>query len=321
MQRYEVIAMTTETLQEYCDSRGAAIKIDREHGVIEGVKILGLSSRNGRTYTKEAVAKSIRLYEGSKVNVNHPNGNPNGPRDYRDRIGSIRGVAMREGDGLYGNLHFNPKHALAEQLLWDAEHSPENVGFSHNVEARTSRGKSGVVIEEIVRVHSVDLVADPATTRGLFEGINQEGEDTLEIKDITEAMLRADRPELVESIGAAALAAFADSEAGKAKNAQLAALTEEVKTLKEAAGKAALEKTIAAELAEAKLPLAVAELIKPQLFAADVAGRKTILEQAISAAKSLGGSKATSKEQRITEGDGNVGTVTNGKTLAAAIME
>ena len=43
------------------------------------------------------------------------------------------------GEGLFADFHFNPKHALAEQLLWDAEHAPENVGFSHNVEARTAR--------------------------------------------------------------------------------------------------------------------------------------------------------------------------------------
>ena len=54
-------------------------------------------------------------------------------------------------------------------MLWDAEHAPENVGFSHNVEARTARRGEEVVVEAITRVQSVDLVADPATTRGLFE--------------------------------------------------------------------------------------------------------------------------------------------------------
>jgi hypothetical protein len=66
-------------------------------------------------------------------------------------------------------LHFNPKHALAEQLAWDAEHNPRNVGFSHNVQAKLSRSEEGTVVEEITRVQSVDLVADPAATEGLFE--------------------------------------------------------------------------------------------------------------------------------------------------------
>src|SRR5262249_45992585 len=72
-------------------------------------------------------------------------------------------------EGLFADFHFNPKHCLAEQLIWDAEHAPENVGFSHNVQARTSRRGETTLVEEILHVHGVDLVADPATTRGLFE--------------------------------------------------------------------------------------------------------------------------------------------------------
>jgi hypothetical protein len=159
----------TDMLQEFCDSRGVAMKVDRQAGVIRGVKVLGLESRNGRTYLPEALAQAARLYEDAKVNVNHPKGSPGGPRDYQDRIGTIRNVALQGGQGLFADFHFNPKHALAEQLLWDAEHSPENVGFSHNVEARTVRQGERLVVEAITRVQSVDLVADPATTRGLFE--------------------------------------------------------------------------------------------------------------------------------------------------------
>ncbi|MCC6125821.1 MAG: hypothetical protein IT426_12715 [Pirellulales bacterium] len=159
----------SEQLQEFCDSRGVPMRVDRAAGVIRGVKILGLKSRNGRTYLPEALREAAALYENAKVNVNHPQGHPASPRDYRDRLGQIRGVELRPDAGLFGDLHFNPKHALAEQLAWDAEHAPENVGFSHNVEARTARRGEEVVVEAITRVQSVDLVADPATTRGLFE--------------------------------------------------------------------------------------------------------------------------------------------------------
>ena len=114
------------------------------------------------------------LYEESKVNVNHPKEGPLAPRDYQDRLGVIRNVKLRSGEGLYGDLHFNPKHALAEQLLWDAQHNPRNVGFSHNVLARLSRDGETTVVEEITKVQSVDLVADPATTEGLFEQATSE---------------------------------------------------------------------------------------------------------------------------------------------------
>src|SRR5581483_9249417 len=80
-------AAMDETLHEFFDSRGVNVRVDREAGVVRGVKILGLESRNGRTYLPAALAGSIRLYEGAKVNVNHPKGHPQAPRDYQDRIG------------------------------------------------------------------------------------------------------------------------------------------------------------------------------------------------------------------------------------------
>ena len=165
--------LEAEQLQEYADSRGVALRVDREEGVLWGVKLIGLNSRNGRRYREAALAGAAALYENAKVNVNHPKEGPLAPRDYQDRIGIIRGVEFRAGDGLFGNLHFNPKHALAEQLVWDAEHNPRNVGFSHNVQAKLSREGDGVIVEEITRVQSVDLVADPAATEGLFEQTEQ----------------------------------------------------------------------------------------------------------------------------------------------------
>ena len=205
-----------EALQEYSNSRGVSLRVDREAGILRGVKILGLESRNNRSYLPEALARAAALYEGAKVNVNHPKGNPLGPRDYQDRLGTIQNVSPRAGEGLFADLHFNPRHALAEQLMWDAEHAPENVGLSHNVEARTSRRGERVVVEEITQVQSVDLVADPATTRGLFESGSAADLPALPARptlptppapparpawdELTADDLRQHRPDLVEAL-------------------------------------------------------------------------------------------------------------------------
>jgi hypothetical protein len=171
-----------ESIQEFANSGGSTLRVDRRAGVIRGVRIIGLESANGRRYLPEALQRAILLYERAKVNVNHPAGNPAANRDYRDRLGSIRNVSADNG-GLRGDLHYNPKHALAEQLAWDAEHAPENIGLSHNVEARTSRRDGKQVVEEITRVVSVDLVADPAATRGLFESEGNAQTETEEVRD------------------------------------------------------------------------------------------------------------------------------------------
>ena len=160
--------MNNENVLEFFDFSSPQRKIDKENGVVSGVKILGVKSRNNRIYPIETLRDAAPLYENAKVNVNHPDGSPNESRKYQDRVGSIKNVTLQE-NGLYGDFHFNPKHPLAEQMLWDAEKAPENFGFSHNVEAVVRLENGAQVVDKIVRVRSVDLVADPATTSGLFE--------------------------------------------------------------------------------------------------------------------------------------------------------
>jgi hypothetical protein len=202
----------SELLQEYVDSRSQRLRVDRAGGVIRGVKLLGLTSRNGRRYREDALAEAVALYEGAKVNVNHPKGHPLAPRDYQDRLGIVHGVEFRTGEGLFGDLHFNPRHALSEQLVWDAEHAPQNVGMSHNVLARTKREGDETVVEAITKVQSIDLVADPATTTGLYEQVEgrgrraeSQGPETGGARDsVFDAMtleeLRLHRPDLVREL-------------------------------------------------------------------------------------------------------------------------
>jgi hypothetical protein len=199
----------SELLQEYVDSRSQRLRVDREAGVIRGVKLLGLASRNGRRYREQALAEAVALYEGAKVNINHPKGHPLSPRDYQDRLGLVRGVEFRAGEGLFGELHFNPRHALSDQLVWDAEHAPQNVGMSHNVLARTSRSGEETIVEAITKVQSIDLVADPATTSGLYEQSGSNADPKVERAGATglfswDALaldeLKRHRPDLVQEI-------------------------------------------------------------------------------------------------------------------------
>lgn len=169
----------SETLKEYFPAGREPVRIDKESGIVFGVKILGMRSRNRRSYPQATLENAIPLYENAKVNLDHPEGDPRKSRSYQDRFGLIRNVRF-EHEGLYADFHFNPKHAIAEQLLWDAENSPENVGFSHNVEAIIERENGNVLVREIVSVRSVDLVADPATTNGLFESEPNKPENAIQ---------------------------------------------------------------------------------------------------------------------------------------------
>lgn len=199
--------MATATLThlvEYASALSAPRTVDREAGVIEDVKILGIKSKNGRTYSESAMQKAIGLYEGAKVNVNHREPK-SGARGYQDRLGVLEGIHYKPGEGLFAKrFRFNPKHALAEQLIWDAENAPGNVGFSHDAEGTTSRKNGTTVVEDIHAVNSVDLVADPATTAGMFESeqkVTQKMKTT--VKELVEGLPESitERTLLMEAIG------------------------------------------------------------------------------------------------------------------------
>lgn len=160
-----------ESLREFVTSAGSSPAVDRDAGVIRGCKILGVQSRNrpprNFSYPESTRAAAAKLYEGVVCNVDHHK--PGTHISYHDRIGAFKSVECRQ-DGLYGDFHFNPKHALAEQICWDAEHAPQNLGFSHIADGKINRSDPAhPVVEEITAVESVDLVANPATTNGLFE--------------------------------------------------------------------------------------------------------------------------------------------------------
>ncbi len=144
-------------------------RVDRDAGVIRDVKVLGYASANGRRYTPESVRRAVALYEGVRVNVDHPpSTRPEAERPLAARFGVLKNVAVRE-EGLFADLHYLRSHPLAEMTAEAAERMPEALGLSHNAEGRVAQQAGQTVVEEIVRVRSVDLVADPATTRSLFE--------------------------------------------------------------------------------------------------------------------------------------------------------
>lgn len=298
--------MSYEQITEFvADSRG--VKLGIEEGVLRGVKILGMESANGRSYPKETIARAISLYEGAKVNVDHAIGDPGKPRSYGDRMGLIENVRLGEGEaGLFADFRFNPQHAIAEQLKWDAEHAPQNVGFSHNVLAKTSRRGGKSVVEEITKVQSVDLVADPATTNGLYEATDETSRSKEhDVTDkLTLAQLREAYPEHAEKIATEAVDGFQASAAQKAKDAETTKLKEELDAYKVKEKIAADRTAVDALIVEAKLPkLAVTDVFVSSLMAADETTRAKLIEDRRAVTKPGANGKPTSKEQGTTEGD------------------
>ena len=186
--RVSASSADVETLCEDIDV--ASSRVDTAAGIVRNVKILGRTSDNGREYTEAAIRNAVSLYERKQVNLDHPpRGKENTPRSYADRFGHLERVHATS-EGLYGDLHYNLKHPRAEQFAYDAQHAPHRVGLSHNAEARTTRNGGRLVVEAIISVKSVDLVADPATTTGLFEGLNPGMSKDEQLAEMRQMILR-----------------------------------------------------------------------------------------------------------------------------------
>ena len=150
-------------------------RIDRENGIIHGVKVLGLQSANDRgkrRYLKEASVSATALYEGRKIYIDHisiKESKPK-PRQTAERWGKLVNVRPDPATGeLFGDLHYLKSHRMTEAILEAAERF-NDFGLSHDASGkmRTENGEN--VVYEIAEVHSVDIVQDPATNRNLFEG-------------------------------------------------------------------------------------------------------------------------------------------------------
>lgn len=167
--------------------RSAKLQVDAEESIIRGVKILGTESSNGRRYTKQALVEAQERYEGITVNVNHPAGEPDSQRDSQDALGQLTNIQLRE-DGLYGDLVLLKSHPMAERLLEAATRMPRLFGLSHNAAGEGRTEADGTfVVEHLTEVRSVDVVTNPATTKGLLE--SRQGRRTMQIKQLFESLI------------------------------------------------------------------------------------------------------------------------------------
>ena len=292
--------------------RGGKIAgVDKERGILRGVKLCGVKSANGHSYSDRALDDCARLYEGTMVNIDHPGNRPGAPRSVRDRFGKVQNAKSIHGEGVTGDVVYNPVHPLAESIGWFAENMPEAIGFSHNGAGKVVNTKVGVTVESVAVVRHVDLVADPASTKTLFESMSalhsvevdleDPEEPDMSLKDLKLAQLQEERPDIVNKI-------LEESKVHAESKKQLTTLQEENKTLKEKVDgfevKEALgtkKEKVAKILKESKLPKeAITETFQQTLLEAkDEDAMKALVEDR---QKLVLSQKPKSRETKLVEG-------------------
>lgn len=179
-------------------------QIDREAGIMRGVKIVGLKSNNlGKTigvegpgadlpyeYDRLGMRSALAAYEGQSIFMNHL------PFKYDEKGRRIPVVFERSNDdligwfenvrfiddpnpdvaGVYGDWHVVMSHPMANRCFEIAERNPRALGMSHEAFIQDPVMRDGkLIIPGIVRVDAIALVsARPGTTRGLFESQSKE---------------------------------------------------------------------------------------------------------------------------------------------------
>ncbi len=162
--------MTTTRLEERFAYTGGRVDRNGPRPIVRDVLLCGPTSANRRRYKKEAFAgERVKKYDGRPVYLNHGDGRTG--RNYEARIAKVINPRLRADGMPIGDLEVRPKHPYAEVFLDDAEHDAKSLGMSHVAHCQTKRGRDGWEdVHAVEEVESVDVVLDPATTKGLFEG-------------------------------------------------------------------------------------------------------------------------------------------------------
>lgn len=174
---------------------------DPEKRTIDNVVLLGSDSKNKRVYTEGCMSRAVGMYEGAKAFVNHPSTEEEktGRRDVRNLAGQFVNPRLVEGKI---RANFKGLNNDSGKLFVEiAESMPGIAGMSHNAigQWRSEDGKQ--IVEDIKRVISVDLVAEPATTQGMFESEQlNSGDEIMDWSKTTKALLMENRPEIHSAI-------------------------------------------------------------------------------------------------------------------------
>ena len=149
----------------------SSCKVDRDGGLIEGVRVLGRHSKNGRKYTDQAMHDAAALYEGLRCNYDHPpQHNARQERLFGEFAGILEGCRFDKRLGeVRGNLRVATQHRDSGLLMEAAEKFPRTFGLSHNADGEVRHQDGKQIVESLSHVESVDIVTRPATNQGLFE--------------------------------------------------------------------------------------------------------------------------------------------------------
>lgn len=187
--------VVTQEAQELIEAGPAGTiklgNLNRPLSIIEGATLIGPLSSNGanrkRRYSEGALKKIASMAEGLPGYLNHVA--PElafKPRDVKDLAIRHRNVRYDPGtQTVKSDMHVMASHAPLVFGL--AEQFGDHIGNSLVSKGVVTMEGDTEVVQDILAIRSADLVSDPASTKGLFEG-QGDAEHPITIVDLIESM-------------------------------------------------------------------------------------------------------------------------------------
>lgn len=283
-------------------------RVDEGEKTIRGVAVLGRMSRkfddSKRRYSDTAFADAVKLFVDIPVFLDHrvTEAEPNRNHPVKDYVGKLVNPRI-DGEYVRGDLKvINEDHWTFLRNV--AQENPRAVGMSMEAIGATI----GTDVVSIREINSVDVVAHPATTSGLFEtkeiGMENLGELTLEqlkkecsglVDEITEPFTKE-----ITELKTAALEESKKKEAkDKAKEKKEATLEEKVTVLEKSLAESQVRQEVMEKLREAKVTCSDLQL--KALLGFGEEDRKTFIEELAKIAEQLPTSVRKTNKGELTE--------------------
>lgn len=169
------------TVQESAARFDGTTRVDRDAKMVRDVVVLGYESDNGRLYPQAVMEAALAMYDGAAVKIDHPElDKARAPRPFDTTWGWLVSPRMVMEDGkpkIRADLKYLETHPNTNTILERIEDHPDKLGLSHNadIDGNWIEGSAVFEVSAITEVRSVDLVENPATTRGIFESRTPSG--------------------------------------------------------------------------------------------------------------------------------------------------
>lgn len=238
-------------------------------------------SKNGNYYPADTLRNGVRLFEGAYCFIDHSTEaerRTRPERSIRDKVGWFTDVRYGQAqvggrltEGIVGRFHLVDEDLRSKLREAVAMGKPDFIGFSIDATGRCAQrrnigGKIGTFVEAITKVHSVDLVTDPAAGGQLMRLVAAnrsyaDGELNNQLEGMTEVELKT----------------VVESAVKEAVQATTEALTKQFETqvasLREASASAKVENLLSgariSDAGKTRIREAFADLVTRRDFTAD----------------------------------------------------